>query len=113
MSKTPCINRCFDAMVVVVCGACARSGYYELFVDVPRVHEARWPLSWAMPGVALAIMCLATIVGIATAIYRVARGRRAANPRAIWLTELTALIVTVIAWVAWQLDFLTRAGGFG
>jgi hypothetical protein len=31
-----------DLMAVAVCAIFARSGYFELFVDVPRAQTARW-----------------------------------------------------------------------
>mgnify|MGYP001600886391 CR=1 FL=1 len=103
----------FDLLAVVVCALFARAGYYELFVQVPRIHMARWHDAWGMPKSAIAIMLAAAIVGLVAALILVVVLRDPAAQRVARMIELGAIVVMVVAWLAWSADFWGSAGRFG
>lgn len=103
----------FDLMVVVVGAVFARSGYYELFVDVPRVHTGRWPDPWTMPKSAVSIMLAGAIVSIVAALLLVVVLRDPGAQRMARVAEVAAFTAMIGAWVAWSVHFMGNAGGFG
>jgi spore maturation protein SpmB len=103
----------FDLLALVLCTLFARSGCYELFVDVPRTHIARWYEPWGMPKNAVSIMLAAALVGVGAALIVIVVLRDPGMQRVARLVEVGALVVMTIAWLAWSADFWGSAGRFG
>jgi hypothetical protein len=103
----------FDAAVAAACAASARAAFRELFVDVPRVHEARWPGPWSTPKVAATVVLATSLAGLAAALLLVTALRDPGARRAARGVELGMLAGMAGAWFAWTADFLGTAGQFG
>jgi len=114
MRGLSCAALALDLLMVVAAAKLANAGYYELFVNVPRVHQARWPDPWAMPKSALTIMLAAAIIGIVAALLLLLVFRSSGRGRALARkVELAALLAMVSAWLAWTFHFMGNAGQFG
>ena len=103
----------FDLMAVALCAVFARSGYYELFVEVPRVHIARWSDPWGMPKTAISIMFAGAVVGMIAALLLIVVLQDPGAQRAVRMVEVGAVVAMLIAWLAWIADFMGSAGSFG
>jgi hypothetical protein len=103
----------FDLIAVILCALFARAGCYELFVDVPRVHIARWGDPWGMPKSAITIMLLAAIVAMLAALILIVVAQDPGAQRVLRIIEVGAIVAMLVAWLAWIADFMGSAGSFG
>jgi len=93
-------------------GAAGRAAYRELFLDVPGVHMARWPLPWSTSKAAVLSILLSAAVGIfATLVSAIAREGRARLVSS-WSAGF-AMLALLTAYVVWGAEFFRHAGRFG
>jgi hypothetical protein len=102
-----------DLLVLVICAAALRSAWYELFVELPGVHVARWPGPWSTPKTAALVVLVMALVGLVAALLLVVVLRDRGLRTAVRAVEIGAVVAIIGAYLVWMTDFFSSAGRFG